>query len=80
YVLCGIINMLVSLITGRESAALFFSLLAGISLGLANMAVTLNSGESQMIRCVILAVSAASVYVFCIAVANKKDFSGKKSA
>ena len=80
YVLCGIINMLVSLITGRESAALFFSLLSGISLGLANMAVTSNSGESQIVRCVILAVSAMSVYVFCIAAANKKDFSGKKSA
>ncbi|MDE7289126.1 MAG: hypothetical protein K2N71_06460, partial [Oscillospiraceae bacterium] len=67
-------------ITGRASAALFFSLLAGISLGLANMAVTLNSGESQMVRCLILSVSAGFVYIFCIAAANKKDFSGKKSA
>lgn len=78
YVLCGMVNMLVSLITGRESAALFFSLLAGISLGLANMSVTSNSLGSQVIRCTVLAVSAASVYVFCIAAVNKKDFSGKK--
>lgn len=80
YVLCGTVNMLVSLITGRESAALFFSLFAGISVGLANMAVTANSFGSQVIRCAVLAVSAVSVYVFCIAAANKKDFSGKKSA
>lgn len=80
YLLCGTVNMLVSLITGRESAALFFSLFAGISLGLANMAVSSNSAASQAVRCVVLALSAAAVYVFCIAAVNKKDLSGRKSA
>lgn len=73
YLLCGLVNMLVSLITGKESAALFFSLFAGIALGLLNMSVSSNSGASQLLRCVILLISSAAVYVFCIAAVNKKD-------
>lgn len=80
YILCGTVNMLASLLTGRESAALFFSLLAGIALGLLNMTVSSNSGGSQLLRCLVLLASAAAVYVFCIAAVSKKDLSGKRSA
>ena len=75
YMLCGTVNMLVSLLSGRESAALFFSLFAGIGLGLLNMSVTTNSGRSQLLRCIVLLTVSAAVYVFCIFAANKKDLS-----
>lgn len=78
YVLCGMINMLVSLVTDRESAALFVSLFAGIALGLANMTVLSNSAKSQLLRCAVLALASAAVYVFCIAAVRKKNFGGKK--
>ncbi|MCH5194653.1 MAG: hypothetical protein J1F11_11885 [Oscillospiraceae bacterium] len=80
YMLCGTVNMLVSILTGRESAALFFSLFAGIGLGLLNMSVTSNSGTSQLIRCVVLLAVSAAVYVFCVFTAYKKDLTGLKSA
>lgn len=79
YLLCGTVNMLVSLLTGRESAALFFSLFAGIAMGLLNMTVTSNSGASQALRCIVLLACTAAVYVFCIAAANKKDLGGMKA-
>ena len=78
YVLCGTVNMLVSLATDRESAALFASLFVGIALGLGNMLVLSNSAASQLLRCLVLAASSAAVYVFCIAAVRKKDFGGKK--
>lgn len=78
YVLCGMVNMLVSLATNRESVALFVSLFAGIALGLGNMLVLSNSAKSQLLRCLVLAASSAAVYVFCIAAVRKKDFGGKK--
>ena len=74
YMLCGTVNMLVSLLTGRESAALFFSLFAGIGLGLLNMSVTSNSGGSQLLRCLVLLAASAAVYVFCISAVNRKGF------
>lgn len=79
YILCGTVNMLVSLLTGRESAALFFSLFAGIGLGLLNMSVTSNSGASQIMRCIVLLAVSAAVYVFCISAVNKKDLGSSKS-
>ena len=79
YVLCGMINMLVSLLTSRESAALFTSLFAGIALGLANMTIASNSAKSQILRCAVLALSSAAVYVFCTAAVNKKNFGGRKN-
>lgn len=79
YMLCGTVNMLVSLLTGRESAALFFSLFAGIGLGLLNMSVTSNSGVSQIMRCIVLLAVSAAMYVFCISAVNKKDLGGSKS-
>ncbi|MBQ7980598.1 MAG: hypothetical protein IJ305_03215 [Oscillospiraceae bacterium] len=78
YVLCGTVNMLVSLATDRESAALFVSLFVGIALGLGNMLVMTNSAESQLLRCLVLAASSAAMYVFCVAAVRKKDFGGKK--
>lgn len=78
YVLCGTVNMLVSLTTDRESAALFVSLFAGIALGLGNMLVMSNSAGSQLLRCLVLASASAAMYVFCIAAVRKKDFGGKK--
>lgn len=73
YLFCGMINMFFSLVTGRESAALFVSLFAGIALGLLNMTAGSNSGKSQLLRCLVLAVSAAAVYVFSSAAVTKKD-------
>lgn len=78
YILCGMINMLVSLLTDKEATALFVSLFEGIALGLANMTVISNNASSHILRCVILAASSAAVYVFCIAAVSKKDFGGKK--
>ncbi len=78
YVLCGTVNMLVSLATDRESAALFVSLFAGIALGLGNMLVLSNSVGSQLLRCLVLAAASAAMYVFCVAAVRKKDFGGKK--
>lgn len=78
YIFCGTVNMLVSLVTDRESTALFVSLFAGIALGLANMMIASNNASSHLIRCIVLAAASAAVYVFCIAAVNKKDFGGKK--
>lgn len=78
YILCGTVNMLVSLASDRESAALFVSLLVGITLGLGNMLVLSNSIGSQLLRCLVLIAASASMYVFCIAAVHKKNFGGKK--
>lgn len=78
YILCGMVNMLVSLVSNGEAAALFVSLFAGIALGLANMTAVSNSMESQLLRCAVLAPASVAVYVFCIAAVRKKDFAGKK--
>ncbi len=66
YLFCGTVNMFFSLLTGKESAALFVSLLAGIALGAAGMTAP-NGLENQIIRCIVLVSAAAAVYVFCIA-------------
>lgn len=79
YLFCGMINMFFSLVTGRESAALFVSLFAGIALGLLNMTAGSNNGKSQLLRCAVLAVSAAAVYVFSSAAVTKKDLGGGKT-
>ena len=80
YLFCGMINMFFSLMTGRESAALFVSLFAGIALGLLNMMSGSNSCGSQLLRCLVLAVSAAAVYVFSAAAVRKKSLGGGKTA
>lgn len=80
YLFCGMINMFFSLVTGRESAALFVSLFAGIALGLLNMMSGSNSCGSQLLRCLVLAVSAAAVYVFSAAAVRKKSLGGGKTA
>lgn len=79
YMFCGMINMFFSLVTGRESAALFVSLFAGIALGLLNMMSGSNSGKSQLLRCAALVVSAAAVYVFSSSAVTKKDLGGGKT-
>lgn len=78
YTLCGMVNMLVSLVTDRESTALFASLFVGIALGLINMLMISGSAGSQLMRCVILVLMSAGVYALCIAAVRKKDFAGKK--
>ncbi|MBD5146042.1 MAG: hypothetical protein HDT21_09110 [Ruminococcus sp.] len=80
YLFCGMINMFFSLVTGRESAALFVSLFAGIALGLLNMMSGSNSCGSQLLRCLVLAVSAAAVYVFSAAAVGRKDLGSGKTA
>ncbi len=74
YLFCGTVNMLFSLLTGRESAALFVSLLAGIALGLASMTASSNGLENQIMRCITLAAAATAVYVFSVAAVRGKDF------
>ncbi len=69
YLFCGTVNMFFSLLTGKESAALFVSLLAGIALGLAGMTAP-NGLENQIIRCVVLTAGTAAVYIFSIAAAG----------
>ncbi len=80
YLFCGMINMFFSLLTGRESAALFVSLFAGIALGLLNMTAGSNGLGSQFLRCLVLAASAAAVYVFSAAAVGRKDLGRGKTA
>ncbi len=78
YIFCGIVNMLVSLLTDRESAALFISLFTGISLGLANMMTASNGILEQVLRCIVLFTLTAIAYTLCLSAVKKKDFGGKK--
>ncbi len=78
YVMCGMVNMLVALAAGREAPALLVSLLTGIAAGLGNMLIPTNGLVSQLIRCGVLLVISASVYLLCMAAVSKKDFSAKK--
>ncbi|MEZ3452960.1 MAG: hypothetical protein K1W17_01165 [Oscillospiraceae bacterium] len=80
YLFCGMINMFFSLLTGRESAALFVSLFAGIALGLLNMTAGSNGLGSQLLRCLVLASSSGAAYVFALAAATKKDLGRGKAA
>ncbi len=73
YFFCGMVNMLVSVVFGRESAALFISLLAGICIGMLNTMVYSNDTESQLIRCAILVAASLLMYVFCLAALSRKD-------
>lgn len=73
YLFCGIINMLASIIFGRESAALFISLLAGIALGALNSLTYSNDLESQIIRCAVLAAASLFAYSLCLAAFSRRD-------
>lgn len=78
YIFCGIANMLVSLLTDRESTALFVSLFAGIALGLANMVIASSGILEQVLRCIVLFAMTSIVYALCLSAVKKKDFGGKK--
>ncbi len=78
YAMCGTINMLISLITDRESAALFGSLLAGIALGLLNMLIGTNDIISQLVRFGVLFSTAAVLYAVSLLAIRRKDFKGSK--
>ena len=78
YILCGLVNMLVSLLTDRESVAMFVSLFVGIVLGLANMLLASNGLVWQLIRCGVLLPLCAVAYGLCMAAVRKKDFGGRK--
>ncbi len=78
YAMCGVVNMLVALASGRESAAMLVSLLAGIAAGLGNMLIPTNGLISQLIRCAVLIVLSAAFYLLCMAAVRRKDFSAKK--
>lgn len=80
YLFCGMINMFFSLLTGRESAALFVSLFTGIALGLLNMTAGSNGLGSQLLRCLVLASSSGAAYVFALAAVRKKDLGRGKAA
>ena len=80
YLFCGMINMFFSLLTGRESTALFVSLFAGIALGLLNMTAGSNGLGSQLLRCLVLAASSGATYVFSLAAVSKKNLGRGKAA
>ncbi len=73
------INMFFSLLTDRESTALFVSLFAGIALGLLNMTEGSNGLGSQLLRCLALAASSGAAYVFALAAVSKKDLGRVKT-
>ncbi len=73
YFFCGMVNMLASIVSGRESAALFISLIAGIGVGMMNTMIYSNDAESQLIRCVVLAAASLAVYALCLAAMSRKD-------
>lgn len=79
YLFCGLINMFFSLLTDRESTALFVSLFAGIALGLLNMTEGSNGLGSQLLRCLALAASSGAAYVFALAAVSKKDLGRVKT-
>lgn len=78
YFFCGTVNMLVSLLTSKESAGLFISLIFGILLGLLNMILISGSLMSQLIRIAVLTVMAVITYFLCMPFLKRKDFGGKK--
>lgn len=78
YVFCGTVNMLFSLVSDRESAGLFASLVAGVLLGIADMLITTESLASQINRIVVLAAACVLVCFIARAVVIKKNFGGKK--
>ena len=78
YGLCGVVNMLISLLSAKEAAALFASLILGIALGLANMLLIPDSAGFQLIRCAVLCLLYAGVYGLCRAAVKRKDFAGNK--
>ena len=77
-VICGTVNMFISLLTSRESAGLFISLIFGILLGLLNMLIISGGLSSQLIRIAVLFVSAVIMYLLSLPVLKRKDFGGKK--
>ena len=77
YTLCGLVNMLVSLLTDKEAVAMLVSILFGIAVGLANMLLQ-NGLPFQLLRCGALLLLCAAVYGLCMAAVRKKDFGGKK--
>ena len=78
YMFCGTVNMFISLLTSRESAGLFISLIFGILLGLLNMLIISGGLSSQLIRIAVLFVSAVIMYLLSLPVLKRKDFGGKK--
>lgn len=78
YILCGLMNMLFSLLCGREDAGLFISLLFGIILGLSDMLIAEKGLFSQLIRIVVLFAAAVTVYIACRIAVREKDFGEKK--
>lgn len=78
YIFCGFVNLMFSLITGRESVGLFVSLVFGIALGIGDMLIATESFSSQLVRSAVLLTAAVIVYAVCSAAVTKKDFGGKK--
>ena len=78
YIFCGTVNMLVSLLTDRESTALFVSLFVGIALGLANMMLVSSGVLEQVLRCIALTALTMIIYRISVIAVKKKDFGGKK--
>ena len=79
YILCGFVNMLFSLVSGRESVGLFLSLAVGIGLGIADMAVIPDSVEARLNYCTALLLLSVVICVISSTAVRKKNFAGKKT-
>ena len=78
YILCGLLNLLFSVLCAREDAGLLASLLIGIILGLSDMLIPEKGLISQLIRIAVLIAASIAVYGACRIAVRIKDFGGKK--
>lgn len=78
YILCGFVNMLVSLVSGRESVGLFVSLALGIAFGVADMVIIPDGFMARLNCCAALLLASAAICAVSGRAVKKKNFAGKK--
>ncbi len=78
YFLCGIINILIALITDHEETALLVSLSAGIGASILNLRIPASDAFSLFIKCCAVIAVTAVIYIICIKTASKKDYNISK--
>lgn len=78
YLFCGVVNMVISLISGDEAAGLLASLFIGIFSGLINMTVTSSGFLAQILRCGVFLILVVIVYILGIFIVGKQDLCSKR--
>lgn len=78
YILCGFVNMLASLVSGRESVGLFVSLALGIAFGVADMVIIPDGFMARLNCCAALLLASAAICAVSGRAVKKKNFAGKK--